>query len=120
MVAVPEQHRSPSDSVRLDDLKDETLLLLEDGHCLRDQALEVCSRVVFTRSRISVPPAWRRCGRWWPPAPALRCCRSWPAGRLWQRARRGDAPVARPAPVRHVGCGVAQDERAAGGDRRAV
>ena len=25
--------------------KDETLLLLEDGHCLRDQALEVCSRV---------------------------------------------------------------------------
>ena len=29
----------------MDDLRDETLLLLEDGHCLRDQALEVCSRV---------------------------------------------------------------------------
>jgi LysR family hydrogen peroxide-inducible transcriptional activator len=27
------------------DLRDQTLLLLEDGHCLRDQALEVCSRV---------------------------------------------------------------------------
>ena len=27
------------------DLKGQTLLLLEDGHCLRDQALEVCSRV---------------------------------------------------------------------------
>lgn len=27
------------------DLDGETLLLLEDGHCLRDQALEVCSRV---------------------------------------------------------------------------
>jgi len=27
------------------DLKGHTLLLLEDGHCLRDQALEVCSRV---------------------------------------------------------------------------
>jgi LysR family transcriptional regulator, hydrogen peroxide-inducible genes activator len=26
-------------------LKGHTLLLLEDGHCLRDQALEVCSRV---------------------------------------------------------------------------
>ena len=25
------------------DLHDETLLLLEDGHCLRDQALEICS-----------------------------------------------------------------------------
>jgi LysR family hydrogen peroxide-inducible transcriptional activator len=31
--------------VKLDDLAGETLLLLEDGHCLRDQALEVCSRV---------------------------------------------------------------------------
>ena len=26
------------------DLEDETVLLLEDGHCLRDQALEVCKR----------------------------------------------------------------------------
>ena len=25
--------------------EDETLLLLEDGHCLRDQALDVCSRI---------------------------------------------------------------------------
>ena len=31
--------------VTLDDLSGESLLLLEDGHCLRDQALEVCSRV---------------------------------------------------------------------------
>ena len=32
-------------NVKLDDLSGETLLLLEDGHCLRDQALDVCSRV---------------------------------------------------------------------------
>jgi LysR family transcriptional regulator, hydrogen peroxide-inducible genes activator len=32
-------------SVKLDDLAGETLLLLEDGHCLRDQALDVCSRI---------------------------------------------------------------------------
>jgi LysR family hydrogen peroxide-inducible transcriptional activator len=32
-------------AVKVQDLKDQTLLLLEDGHCLRDQALEVCSRV---------------------------------------------------------------------------
>jgi LysR family transcriptional regulator, hydrogen peroxide-inducible genes activator len=31
--------------IKLADLKGQTLLLLEDGHCLRDQALEVCSRV---------------------------------------------------------------------------
>jgi len=30
--------------VRIDDLSGETLLLLEDGHCLRDQALAVCAR----------------------------------------------------------------------------
>ena len=29
-------------SIKLDDLADQNLLLLEDGHCLRDQALEVC------------------------------------------------------------------------------
>jgi LysR family hydrogen peroxide-inducible transcriptional activator len=32
-------------SIKAADLKGQTLLLLEDGHCLRDQALEVCSRV---------------------------------------------------------------------------
>jgi LysR family transcriptional regulator, hydrogen peroxide-inducible genes activator len=32
-------------SIKLDDLSGETLLLLEDGHCLRDQALDVCSRI---------------------------------------------------------------------------
>lgn len=46
MLAVPNQ--SPltrKASVKLEDLTGETLLLLEDGHCLRDQALEVCSRI---------------------------------------------------------------------------
>jgi LysR family transcriptional regulator, hydrogen peroxide-inducible genes activator len=32
-------------TIKLDDLSGETLLLLEDGHCLRDQALDVCSRI---------------------------------------------------------------------------
>lgn len=31
--------------IKTTDLKGQTLLLLEDGHCLRDQALEVCSRI---------------------------------------------------------------------------
>lgn len=44
-LAVPENHRlARRATVRVDDLHNETLLLLEDGHCLRDQALEVCSR----------------------------------------------------------------------------
>lgn len=45
-VAVPNQHAlSKKAHVKLDDLSGETLLLLEDGHCLRDQALDVCSMV---------------------------------------------------------------------------
>jgi LysR family transcriptional regulator, hydrogen peroxide-inducible genes activator len=37
-------------SVKVDDLSGESLLLLEDGHCLRDQALEVCSRIDIKES----------------------------------------------------------------------
>ncbi|HEY3850799.1 MAG TPA: LysR substrate-binding domain-containing protein [Steroidobacteraceae bacterium] len=46
MVALPNHHPlAQKSTVKVQDLKDQTLLLLEDGHCLRDQALEVCSRV---------------------------------------------------------------------------
>jgi LysR family transcriptional regulator, hydrogen peroxide-inducible genes activator len=45
-VALPEQHRlAKQATVRITDLADESLLLLEEGHCLREQALEVCSRI---------------------------------------------------------------------------
>jgi LysR family transcriptional regulator, hydrogen peroxide-inducible genes activator len=45
-LAIPANHRlSKKKEVTVEDLKDETLLLLEDGHCLRDQALDVCSGV---------------------------------------------------------------------------
>jgi LysR family hydrogen peroxide-inducible transcriptional activator len=45
-VAMPNNHSlSKKPTIKLDDLNGETLLLLEDGHCLRDQALDVCNRV---------------------------------------------------------------------------
>jgi LysR family hydrogen peroxide-inducible transcriptional activator len=45
-LAVPASHPlAERDRVRIEDLRGETVLLLEDGHCLREQALEVCSRV---------------------------------------------------------------------------
>ena len=45
VAAVPAQHRLAGRSrVRTEDLQGETLLLLEDGHCLRDQALAICTR----------------------------------------------------------------------------
>jgi len=44
-VALPDNHRlAKHPALRVEDLKHEPLLLLEDGHCLREQALEVCSR----------------------------------------------------------------------------
>ncbi|GAB2491501.1 DNA-binding transcriptional regulator OxyR [Arenimonas alkanexedens] len=44
MLAVPEGHPLASHrDLRLAELSDQHLLLLEEGHCLRDQALAVCS-----------------------------------------------------------------------------
>jgi LysR family hydrogen peroxide-inducible transcriptional activator len=46
IMALPNNHPLGAKStIKVQDLKGHTLLLLEDGHCLRDQALEVCSRV---------------------------------------------------------------------------
>ena len=45
-VALPNHHPlTEKTTIKAQDLRGHTLLLLEDGHCLRDQALEVCSRV---------------------------------------------------------------------------
>ncbi len=45
LVAMPENHLlAARKRVRSTDLSGEKLLLLEEGHCLRDQALEVCER----------------------------------------------------------------------------
>ncbi len=44
LLAVPERHElARRKTLKLDDLSNQSLLLLEDGHCLRDQALEVCA-----------------------------------------------------------------------------
>ncbi len=51
-VALPELHPlAKRPTIRVEDLQGETLLLLEEGHCLRDQALEVCSRIGPSESR---------------------------------------------------------------------
>ncbi|NID17116.1 DNA-binding transcriptional regulator OxyR [Luteibacter yeojuensis] len=43
LLAVPGGHPLASRrKLRMEDLSEQNLLLLEDGHCLRDQALEVC------------------------------------------------------------------------------
>jgi LysR family hydrogen peroxide-inducible transcriptional activator len=45
-IALPGQHHLANrDAVDVADLADEELLLLADGHCLRDQVLDACSSV---------------------------------------------------------------------------
>jgi len=51
-VALPSQHPlAQHGTIAAGDLKGETLLLLEDGHCLRDQALDICSRIDVRESQ---------------------------------------------------------------------
>lgn len=104
-VAVPDQHRlAKRASVRADDLKGETVLLLEDGHCLRDQALEVCARVGVHESQDFRATSLE----------TLRQMVATGAGitllpELASRGAYGNArgvtirPFARPVPVRHIG-----------------
>jgi len=105
IVAMPDHHRlAKRDTVRVEDLKDETLLLLEDGHCLRDQALEVCGRVGLHEKQDFRATSLE----------TLRQMVATGAGvtllpELASRGAYGNArgvavrPFARPAPVRHVG-----------------
>jgi LysR family transcriptional regulator, hydrogen peroxide-inducible genes activator len=105
MVALPERHPlATHGTLRAGDLKGETLLLLEDGHCLRDQALEVCSRVGvrepqdFRATSLETLRQMVATGAGVTLLPEL-------AVRGAYRSARGIAlrPFARPAPVRHVG-----------------
>jgi LysR family transcriptional regulator, hydrogen peroxide-inducible genes activator len=105
LVALPERHAlATQESLRAADLKGETLLLLEDGHCLRDQALEVCSRSGvreqqdFRATSLETLRQMVATGAGITLLPEL-------AGRGAYRNARGVAlrPFTRPAPVRHVG-----------------
>jgi LysR family hydrogen peroxide-inducible transcriptional activator len=105
IVALPDQHKlAKRESLRADDLKGETLLLLEDGHCLRDQALEVCSRIGAQEKQDFRATSLE----------TLRQMVATGAGltllpELASRGAYGNAkgvairPFAKPAPVRHVG-----------------
>jgi LysR family transcriptional regulator, hydrogen peroxide-inducible genes activator len=104
-VALPERHPlAARDSIRVADLKGETLLLLEEGHCLRDQALEVCSRVGvrdpqdFRATSLETLRQMVATGAGLTLLPEL-------AGRGAYRNARGVVlrPFAKPVPQRHIG-----------------
>ena len=61
LLALPPDHRlAREETVPVSALSSERLLLLEDGHCLRDQALAVCGLLAGEREdtrTASAPPA---------------------------------------------------------------
>ena len=105
LLALPERHPLAAHrSVRVADLRGETLLLLEDGHCLRDQALEVCSRAGvreqqdFRATSLETLRQMVATGAGVTLLPEL-------AGSGAYRSARGVTlrPFTRPAPQRHIG-----------------
>src|SRR5580658_2325635 len=104
-VALPDQHRlAKRATIRIEELKDESLLLLEEGHCLRDQALEVCKRVGvhekqdFRATSLETLRQMVASGTGVTLLPEL-------ASRGAYGAARGVVirPFCRPVPVRHIG-----------------
>jgi LysR family transcriptional regulator, hydrogen peroxide-inducible genes activator len=105
LVALPERHPlTTHNALRAADLKGETLLLLEEGHCLRDQALEVCSRAGireeqdFRATSLETLRQMVAAGAGVTLLPEL-------AARGAYRSARGVVlrPFAKPVPVRHIG-----------------
>jgi LysR family transcriptional regulator, hydrogen peroxide-inducible genes activator len=105
LVALPERHPlAAHETLRAGDIKSERLLLLEEGHCLRDQALEVCSRAGvreaqdFRATSLETLRQMVAAGAGVTLLPEL-------AARGAYRSARGVVlrPFARPVPVRHIG-----------------
>ena len=105
LVALPQHHPLAShETLRVADLRGEQLLLLEEGHCLREQALEVCGRVGasepqdFRATSLETLRQMVAAGAGVTLLPEL-------AGRGVYRNARGVAlrPFARPSPARQIG-----------------
>jgi len=105
MVALPADHPlAGRTQLRIADLAGDTLLLLEDGHCLREQALAVCDRTAmqerqdFRATSIETLRQMVAAGIGITLLPVL-------ASRGAYEAAKGVAivPFARPAPQRQIG-----------------
>lgn len=79
MLAIYEDHPwANRDRVPMSDLAGEKLLMLEDGHCLRDQAMGFCFEAERMKIPISGRPVWKRCATWWRRAVVLHYSPRWP------------------------------------------
>lgn len=105
VLAVPENHRlATRREVQIGELGDDALLLLEDGHCLRDQALAVCARSRvhekqdFRATSIETLRQMVAAGAGVTLLPALACRGAYAAAAGLRLLR-----LAKPTPTRHIG-----------------
>ncbi len=104
VVAMPATHPLAKARVRIDDLNGETLLLLEDGHCLRDQALDVCNRLGVHEKQDFRATSLETLRQMVAAGQASRCCPNSP------RTRPSHGPRPACEAVREAGAG-AHDRR---------
>ncbi len=104
-VAVPERHRlAKRERVEPADLEEETLLLLEEGHCLRDQALEVCSRIGAGESQDFRATSLETLRQMVATGVGITLLPQLATQGAYGQARGVVVlPFAKPAPVRHIG-----------------
>lgn len=78
LLAIYEDHPwANRECVPMADLAGEKLLMLEDGHCLRDQAMGFCLKPGRMKIHTSARPAWRRCATWWRQVAGSLYCQRW-------------------------------------------
>ena len=105
MVALPEKHLLASrKSLKPSDLNGETLLLLEDGHCLRDQALEVCARADVHEKQDFRATSLETLRQMVASGGGITLMPLLASSGAYANARgMVTLPFAKPAPVRHIG-----------------
>lgn len=78
LLAIYEDHPwANRDCVPMSDLAGEKLLMLEDGHCLRDQAMGFCFEAGADEDTHFGQPVWKRCVTWWRQEAVLPYCLRW-------------------------------------------
>jgi LysR family hydrogen peroxide-inducible transcriptional activator len=111
LLALPPRHRlsrRPSRQVTLDDLAEERFLLLKDGHCFREDVLQICKRcrvnpnVVFEGGQFDTLVAMVAAGAGVTLLPEM-------ARRHYQHAGVGLVDFAPPRPTRTIGLVRAKD-----------
>jgi len=88
LVALPKAHAlEKKEHINEKELANHSVLLLEEGHCMRDQALAICAPPLRPSATNSRQPASRRCARWWRRVWAAHSCPHWRHCREWERCR---------------------------------